>query len=179
MPAGAAEVFAVDLRSLALLRIGLAISVLADLAMRAGDLVRMYTDRGVLPGDLLVELEGRAVYLSLHYWAGASPLTQALLFAVTAASAVALLLGWRTRAMVAICWYLVSSVQVRLPLAYFGGDSVLRLLLFWSVFLPIGARFSLDKAHGRVAPRPDRLVSRRERGVVAAGGAHLLGHGCA
>ena len=30
----AAEVFAVDLRSLALLRIGMAISVLADLAMR-------------------------------------------------------------------------------------------------------------------------------------------------
>ena len=30
-----------------------------------------------------------------------------------------------------LCWYLVSSVQVRQPLVYYGGDSVLRLTLFW------------------------------------------------
>ena len=43
------DLFAVDLRSLALLRIGLGVSVLADTMMRAFDLVGLYTDRGAAP----------------------------------------------------------------------------------------------------------------------------------
>ena len=153
------ELFGVDLRSLALLRIGLGVSVLADVSIRAFDVVGLYTDRGVLPRDLLLAMEGRGVYLSAHYWASAHPLLQVVLFAVTAACAVALLVGWRTRLATLACWYLVASVQIRQPLGYMGGDSILRLLLFWGLFLPLAARFSLDASHGRERPGPDRFVS--------------------
>jgi hypothetical protein len=163
-PAGRArarlrELFGVDLRSLALLRIGLGVSVLADVSLRAFDLTGLYTDGGVLPRDLLLAMEGRGVYLSAHYWASAHPLLQHGLFVATAACAVALLVGWRTRLATLACWYLVASVQIRQPLVYMGGDSILRLLLFWGVFLPLAARFSLDASQGRVPPRPDRFVS--------------------
>lgn len=153
------NLFTIDLRSLALLRVGLAVSVLADVGTRALDLVSLYTDRGVLPRDLLLEIQGREVYLSVHYWASAHPWLQGGLFAFTAAAAVALLVGWRTRAATLVCWYLVASVQVRLPFGYFGGDTILRMLLFWALFVPLAARFSLDAARGRVQPRPDRYVS--------------------
>jgi hypothetical protein len=153
------ELFAVDLRSLALLRIGLGVSVLVDLTARATDLVGLYTDQGVLPRDLLLALEGRHVYFSAHYWASAHPALQAALFGVTAGCAIALLLGWRTWLANAACWYLVASVQVRQPEVYMGGDSILRLLLFWGLFVPLGARFSLDALRGRVIARPDRLTS--------------------
>lgn len=152
------DLFAIDLRSLALFRIGLGVCVLADVGTRALDLVSLYTDRGVLPRDLLFAIQGRAAYLSVHYWASAHPWLQGGVFAFTAAAAVALLVGWRTRAATLACWYLVASVQVRLPFGYFGGDTILRMLLFWAMFLPLSARFSLDAARGRVRPRPDRHV---------------------
>jgi Vitamin K-dependent gamma-carboxylase len=153
------ELFGVDLRSLALLRIGLGVSVLADVTMRGVDLVGLYTDQGVLPRNLLLAMDGPGVYLSAHYWASTHPLLQGTLFAISAACAMALLVGWRTRLATLACWYLVASVQIRQPLGYMGGDSILRLLLFWGLFLPLGARFSVDAAHGRARPRPDRFVS--------------------
>ena len=153
------DLFAVDLRSLALLRIGLGVSVLVDVITRAADLVGLYTDRGVLPRDLLLEIGGRGVYLSAHYWASVHPIWQGALFAFTAGCAIALLIGWRTRWVTLLCWYLVASVQIRQPLSYIGGDSILRVLLFWGLFLPLSDRFSLDAAHGRIRPRPDFFIS--------------------
>jgi len=47
--AGPREIFAIDLRTLALLRIGIAVIVLADLVLRAHDLRAHYTDFGVFP----------------------------------------------------------------------------------------------------------------------------------
>jgi hypothetical protein len=153
------QLFGIDLRTLALLRVGLGVAVLADVVMRSFDLVALYTDQGVLPRELLRAAEGRAVLLSAHYWASASPWLQGALFAFTAVCAVALMVGWRTRLLTLICWYLVASVQVRQPLGYMGGDSILRLMLFWSLFLPMAARFSVDAAKGRVRAMPDRFLS--------------------
>ena len=147
------DLFSIDLRSLALFRIGLGVCVLADVVTRSADLVGLYTDRGALPRNVLLAMDGRGVYLSAHYWAGSQTWLQALLFWMTGAAAVALLVGWRTRLATLACWYLVSSVQVRQPLAYMAGDSILRLLLFWGAFLPLGARFSWDVSR-ESQPRP-------------------------
>ena len=153
------ELFGCDLRSLAALRVALGLCVLVDVVARSFDLVSLYTEQGVLPRSLLVAMDGTGVYLSAHVWAGASPWLQAALFAVTAAAAVALAVGWRTRLVTLACWYLVASVQVRQPFVYMGGDSMLRLLLFWGLFLPLGARFSVDAARGRQRHGPNLLLS--------------------
>ena len=49
------NVFAVDLRSLALLRVVLAALGLIDLGIRAGDLGAFYTDQGAFPRQAALE----------------------------------------------------------------------------------------------------------------------------
>src|SRR5580700_2646302 len=95
-------VFAVDLRALAALRVGLATLVLADLALRAGDLRAFYTDEGVLPRSAaLAEAQGGA--LSLGFLHGGVALAGAC-FAVHAVAASAMLAGARTRLATIATW---------------------------------------------------------------------------
>lgn len=142
---------ALDLRSLALLRIGAGALLLVDLAVRAGDLRAHYTDFGLLPRAELGLYTWRTVW-TLHGLASPWPAAVAALFALAALCAIALLLGWRTRAATFGSWLLLTSLQYRNPALVFGGDVLLRMLLFWGLFLPLGARWSLD---ARRAPDPD------------------------
>lgn len=135
------EVFGADLRSLAALRIVLAIMVLIDLARRATDLVAHYSDEGVLPRS---ELDPSPYSFSLNALSGA-PEFQALLFGLAALGAVSMLVGYRTRLATFVVWLLVLSIQLRNPLVLTGGDTLLHLLLFWGIFLPLGAVWSLDR----------------------------------
>lgn len=144
-----AQLFGVDLRALAVLRLGVAIAVLADLAMRARDLQAHYSDRGILPLDMIFSQIApsyyRPTYLSLHLLSGETWF-QALLFSVTAIIAALLLVGYRTRVMTVLCWLLIVSLHSRNPLVITGGDTLVRMLLFWGMFLPLGARYSIDSA---------------------------------
>src|SRR5262245_61945085 len=154
------ELFAVDLRSLALFRVGLAVAILWDLALRSLDLTALYTDRGVLPREALTALFSANNYASIHFYAGVHPALTAALFVLHAAAALALLVGYRTRILTALCWYLALSLNIRnQPAASMAGDHILSLCLFWGMFLPLGARFSLD-AHraGARDAGPDTLV---------------------
>src|SRR5262245_59020814 len=96
------------------------------------------------------------VSLSVHMAVG-SAFGTALLFLVHAIAAIALLLGFRTRVMTAIVWYLLASLHTRNPLVLSGADDLVRVFLFLSIFLPLGARYSLDAAMDR--PRPGENLS--------------------
>src|SRR5918998_3871916 len=86
----------IDIRSLALLRIGAACLLLADLAYRLPDLEAHYTDFGVLPRSTLIEEFGPIMgHPSLHLMTGSS-WGQAGLFLLAAVFALALLVGYRT-----------------------------------------------------------------------------------
>ena len=139
----------VDLRALAALRIGLGCLLLADLLLRSRDLVAFYTDAGVLPQSLLYAQYPTVGRLSLHALSEAA-WYQAALFVLAGICAVCLLVGYRTRVAVLCSWLLLVSLHARNPLVLNGGDSVLRRLLFWSLFLPLGARWSVDASRGRV-----------------------------
>jgi hypothetical protein len=69
---------------------------------------------------------------------------------------VSLLLGWKTRWATAICLVLAYSLQIRMPLILTAGHVLLRLLLFWSLFLPLGAVWSLDARRQRHRPPAGR-----------------------
>ncbi len=161
--------FGVDLRSLALFRVALAFFVLLDLASRCRDLAAHYTDAGILPrADLLqwyAPLQERAISLFL---AGGALWTQTLLFLTTAACAAALLVGFRTRLAAVATWLMVMSLQLRDPLVLFSGDTLLRLLLFWGMLLPLGARYSVDLVISPSSPGDRRKV------VVSVATAALL-----
>ena len=134
------QVLGLDLRSLALFRMCAALVVLADLALRARDLRAHYTDDGVLPQAYFLVDKTR---WSLHLLSG-SAYFQAALFVLAAVFALLLLVGYRTRLATFVTWLLLLSLQSRNWMILNSGDVVLRLTLFWSLFLPLGARFSVD-----------------------------------
>lgn len=130
-----------DGRALALGRMGLAALVLYDLAVRSSDLEALYSDAGVEPRS---SLSRPALPLFRLYFLSGSPQAAAVLFALAAGAAVALLLGWKTRLATAASWGLLGALQARNPSVLQGGDDLLQMLLLWSVFLPLGAFWSLD-----------------------------------
>jgi hypothetical protein len=81
---------------------------------------------------------------SLHALSGAWQ-AQAALFALAALAAVALVVGYHARVAAALAWLLWVSVHHRNPLVLTAADQVLRLLLFWSLFLPIDARWAVRR----------------------------------
>jgi hypothetical protein len=160
------SVFGLDLRSLALLRMALAALILWDLALAAEHLRAFYTDEGILPRYLV--FGGHLPLFRLHLLSGAAWF-EGLLFAVEAACAAALLLGWRTRIATVLCFVLLVSRQTRNELVLFGPDMVLRVILFWAMFLPLAKRWSLDAARGGREAKPSG-----ERWLGVAGVSYLV-----
>ncbi|MDJ0785802.1 MAG: HTTM domain-containing protein [Myxococcota bacterium] len=146
------QILCVDLRALGLFRIGLGSVLLFDLVTRAADWTAHYTDAGILPADLARSLGGRSALLSLHLHASAEPAAVAALLGIGMLAALSLILGWNTRVASVLSWVLLMSLQLRNPyVSRFGGDNFFLLLLFWGMFLPLGARYSLDARRRREA----------------------------
>ncbi len=142
--------FVLDLRAIALLRIGVAAVILLDLGVRSTDLEAHYSNLGVLPVGALVEHAWTPYQFSLHASSGLWQI-QAVLFFIAALAAVALLVGRYTRLATLASWILLISLQNRNPLIGQGGDDLLRMLLFWGFFLPWGRVWSRD---AQLAPAP-------------------------
>lgn len=137
-----------DLRSLAAARIGLALLILVDVALRCRDLQAHYGDLGVLPRGALLQHFSNAWHWSLHFYSGLTS-AQGVLFFCQAIIALALLVGYRTRLAVVLSWVLLVSLHHRNWLILQSGDTLLRCLLFFAMFLPMGARWSMDSAFGK------------------------------
>lgn len=134
------ELVGLDVRSLALFRIALASLLLVDLASRLRYLDVTATDRGVLPVRLV---EGP----SLHALSSSYAFEVALI-ALAAVFALALLVGVATHWAALGSWLLLLSLLHRNPYLTDGGDVFASKLLLWSIFLPLGARFSLGGRRG-------------------------------
>nr|WP_245188614.1 HTTM domain-containing protein [Halarchaeum rubridurum] len=94
------------------------------------------------------------------------------MFALAAAFALAVLLGYHTRLALLCSVVLLVSLHARNPLVLNGGDSLLRRLAFWGLLLPLGSRWSLDAlARARERARDAPLGPTR---VATAASAALL-----
>lgn len=141
--------FAIDARSLASFRIGVGLLLLWDLAARAWDSHVFLTDLGVVPRVVRLEMLGYGDPLGFqHQWslhlANGQWWFQALLLAVAAWFAFWLLIGYRTQLAAGVTLILLNSLNNRNPMILDAGDSILRALLFWAWFLPLGAKWSVD-----------------------------------
>jgi hypothetical protein len=117
--------------------------LLTDLAIRATDLNVMYTDEGMFP-----RAEIRRLFASIWNWsfhlAGGTWEYQTILMGVAAVLALALMAGFKTRVAVIGSWLMLVSIHHRVPPIISGAEILLRMLLFWAMFLPLGRRWSLD-----------------------------------
>ncbi len=132
------RLFAIDVRSLAALRIAVGVLLLVDLATRWSLLGTLQTDDGPLP-RVLVRRQAVEASLSLHMLGSSEPFI-ASLFAVAAMLAVMLTVGYRTLYATIGSWVMLTSLHLRGPVLTDSGDTLLLQLLFWSLFLPLGTR---------------------------------------
>jgi hypothetical protein len=137
-----------DQRSLALMRITVAIIVVVDLVIRGSDLKAHYTDFGIWPSNVM-KLGWKAGYWSIHAL-NTSIGWITILFIVHGLVALSLLLGFRTQLSSLVLFVLYISLDNRNIFINQAGDDLLRLVLMWGIFLPWGNCFSLDKKNGRI-----------------------------
>lgn len=148
-----------DIRSLAALRIALALCVLFNIANRARFIKAFLTDAGLLPRAFAYS-EFPPLPLHALFFIDGGPLLPAILLCIDAIFALALLVGYRTKLATVVVWFLTVSLQVRNPLINQGGDILLRVLLFWSMFMPLAQCWSIDsKRAGNVSGAPRTMAN--------------------
>ncbi len=139
----------VDKRSLGLGRIALGLVLLGDLVRRATSAGLWYADDGPLPASLFANGSG---HLFSPMLLAPAAIVVWISFVAAAIFDLAVLVGYRTKLFQALAFVALVSLQSRVRPLQNGGDRSLCLLCFWTLFLPMGARFSLD---ARRLPRDD------------------------
>jgi uncharacterized membrane protein YphA (DoxX/SURF4 family) len=134
---------AVDARPLALLRIGLGAVVLIDLGDRLRDFHAFYTSAALVPAPAPAGAASVLQRWSLLAISNDSRVALAI-FVLAFVAALLLMLGLFTRAAAAATLIALVSLHHRNSYIEGGGDAVLRALAFWSIFIDVGARLSLD-----------------------------------
>lgn len=152
------RVLGIDLRALACFRVGIAAIVVVDVLSRSRDLAAHYTDSGLLPSASSIWDFSRPGFIHLHALSGAAP-WQVTLFAVAIVCAVMMMLGYRTRLATVVTWLLLVSLHNRNQMVLNSGDVLLRCMVFWAMFLPLGAKYSIDSALDKKPPANQTLLS--------------------
>jgi len=158
------SVLTLDYRSLALFRVSMAVVIVYDLVCRAFQLHAFYADDGLLPREALVHHAWYDRYTSFYMLSG-DPTVVGALFVIAGLFALALAVGYRTRLATLVSWLFLLSLHNRNDMVLQGGDHLLRLLCFWSLFLPLGAKYSID-SRSRPPPAADSFTSIATLGVL-------------
>lgn len=147
-------IFALDARSLGLLRIGLGLTSIYNLVIFIPKIEFFFGPLGVLPAWEHNPL----TTFSIHALTDNNIFVYSIFFIHLIFSAM-LCVGYKTRLATIFCWLLTVSLFNRAPQIGFGGDEVLRALLLWGMFLPLGQRFSVDQIKSNKPLLDDRVVS--------------------
>ena len=132
-----------DLRWLGFFRVVLGLVLTVQLLQCwsvAGD---FYTNDGVLPNHFsLFRPMGRGVISLYHAFSTRSEVNVA--FALTLAVFLCFTVGYHTRLFHLLSFVCIASLDARNLFAENGGTVVINLLTFWTLFLPLGRRLSVD-----------------------------------
>ncbi|MBK7865381.1 MAG: HTTM domain-containing protein [Archangiaceae bacterium] len=135
----------VDTRTLGLFRIACGLLLLLNLYDRTGggNLVSFYSNEGILPNHYALFLPPAPGFWSLLL-GFSSPWEVRVAFVAVWAVFILYTLGLGTRWMQLLALVMYESVNNRFILIQHGGNVVVNIMLVWSLFLPLGERFSLD-----------------------------------
>lgn len=150
--ANARDCVRIDTRSLAVFRVLFGLLLLADVLLRSRNFSFYYTDDGVMPQSLAMEMTPDNAF-SVFFFTS-DPTLIAGLFVLQALVAIPLILGYKTRLVTITAFLFVISTDYHNPTVTSYADVLYRLLLFWAIFLPLGERWSIDAVHRDRAPRP-------------------------
>ena len=152
----AGMIFGLDYRSMALLRMGTALAIVANLVGRIPDLQAFYSDAGAIPRTAVLQLADTPYLFSIYHATG-NWVFVAALFVVASIFAGMLFAGYFTRFATIASWIMLISLQNRNPMIIDGQDMLLRMMLFWGIFLPWGDFLSVDsKRNANKNPTDER-----------------------
>jgi hypothetical protein len=137
------RIFALDTRSLALLRIWIWCVILIDLGVRIFYLTAFHTDLWILPSAVIMDTYSSENIWSLHLIASTYGY-QLFLFLLHAGIALAFIVWRKTKTMSILLWIFTLSMHGHNPLILNWWDTFTRLILFRGMFLPRGHQWSLD-----------------------------------
>lgn len=163
MMGGFRAVFGCTEESLALYRIALGFFLVYELVTRFQYLHPFYSDEGTLPLRLLLpDLDWLYKAVSIHVHMHNLWEIQ-LVLAIQVLAAVSFTVGYKTRIMAVLSWYLYLSLTLRNTWLNFILDRYFHFLLFYAMFLPCGECWSLDatlrKDDGKKPKRKELVVS--------------------
>lgn len=159
------RMFALDKRSLAVWRVLCGLVTIYDLILRYSDIHNHYTDKGVLPRTLTLSNFQNQYWISFHFISG-TDFHMTVLFWAHMVVGFLMAVGYKTRTMTILNWMFVCSLQNRNYIVCHSGDTVHRVMLFWSIFLPIGEVFSIDSAFANKNRPRSRDYSRENMEVL-------------
>ena len=164
-------IFGCDKRSLAAFRIGAAILIMIDAFVRYGAAESFYSGAGFFDASFSKSMSPDGY--SLNYLSDSVGFQRSV-FVALAFFAVLLGVGCFTRIATWGCWILLASIHIRNPMYVIGGDTILRMLLFWSLFVPLSSVWSVDQWRRGKNPRPSGQRQSSGKLICSVGTACLL-----
>ncbi len=159
--------FTLDIRSLGIFRVLFGLFLFCDIAIKWYWGYEFFTDYGILPRAAMVELTGSIENWSLHAING-SALWMHLLFILHLGLIAAFTVGFHTRWVAVAVWVLTLSLQTRNPMILSAAELLVRLCLFWTLFLPMGDWLSLDAKRRTGTATPSQVPQRSVTSLVSA-----------
>jgi predicted DCC family thiol-disulfide oxidoreductase YuxK len=144
-----------DLRPLGLMRIVFGAVLFAAVADIGPVLFTFLSDDGVIPRHALLNGLARLDRFCLFFAVGPNWLL-ALLFAADLVALAAFAVGYRTRLANIVAFVLTCGLHERDLMAFDGADNIVRVMLFWMMFMPCGARYSVDAVLASARGEPVR-----------------------
>lgn len=138
-----AKSYAVDVRALGLFRIGLGSILLLYFSYYLKNAEAFVSDDGLLTLSAVDSLFDRWDTVSLFWLSGSDVLVYSILL-VGILCSISFIIGFKTRLTSVLLWIIVISIINRNVLAINVSDNILRIVLFWSMFLPLGKAFAID-----------------------------------
>lgn len=133
----------VDLRAAGIFRLALGFLLTLDTIRHANEARLLYSNSGVLTNDYHLWQPTSRYQLSIFEMFSTLGEVR-VLFALGVVSHLLLFIGYRARLFALLSFIFTTSMDVRIPFVENGGYIVVNLACLWSVFLPIGKRFSVD-----------------------------------
>lgn len=143
----------IDIRTLGLARIYIALLLLFDLAKRSAEMSVWYFESGLLPNAMLAEHPLKPWGHSFLFYVSSDAGVR-VAFVLIALVYLALLFGFFTRVAQLLALACLLSLQIRVDLVSNGGDFVFCNLMVWTAFLPLGSAFSVDAWRANRAGKP-------------------------
>jgi hypothetical protein len=146
---------AFDHRSLGVARIGLGLLFLHDVWRRIPGMTYFYSNDGVTPNHTVL-WRPTIEHMFSFFLAASRTEEAAVMFLLCSIVFAAFTVGYRTRFTHVLSFACLTAIHTRQGFTMNGGDVALSVLAAWTMFLPMGARFSVDAVRASLAARREK-----------------------